>query len=79
MPARSSLTPATSDEELLCCLGPDVPALAGTDPERVARIRDEVAAGFAALADVADAVSIFGSRLHEVISSSVRRRAARRR
>jgi uncharacterized protein (TIGR00730 family) len=61
MPACIPPTPATSDEELLCCLGPNFPALAGTDPERVARIRDEVAEGFAALADVADAVSIFGS------------------
>lgn len=54
-------TPATRDEELLCCLGPGFPALAGSDPDRVARIRDEVASGFAALTDVTNAVSIFGS------------------
>lgn len=53
--------PFTCDEELLCCLGPNFPALAGSDPDRVARIRDEVAYGFATLADVAHAVSIFGS------------------
>lgn len=53
--------PATQDEELLCCLGPGFPALAHTDADRVARIRDEVAAGFAALSNVAHAVSIFGS------------------
>lgn len=58
--SRSS-PPVTCDEELLCCVGPDFPPLAGTDPQRVARIRDEVAGGFAALADVAQAVSIFGS------------------
>ncbi|KKC04331.1 TIGR00730 family Rossman fold protein [Mycobacterium nebraskense] len=51
----------TCDEELLCCLGPGFPALAGSDPGRVARIRDEVAHGFAALTDVAHAVSFFGS------------------
>ncbi|MHA7653701.1 LOG family protein [Mycobacterium sp. ML4] len=53
--------PATCDEELLSCLGPGFPALAGSDPDRVARIRDEVAQGFAALADVTHAVSFFGS------------------
>lgn len=53
--------PATLDEELLCCLGPNFPGLAGSDPQRVARIRDEAALGFTALADVAHAVSIFGS------------------
>ena len=53
--------PSTRDEELLCCLGPNFPALAGSDPDRVARIRDEVAYGFATLAEVAHAVSIFGS------------------
>ncbi|KZS60519.1 TIGR00730 family Rossman fold protein [Mycobacterium ostraviense] len=54
-------TPATCDEELLCCLGPGFPPLVGSDPDRVARIRDEVAFGFSALTDVAHAVSIFGS------------------
>ena len=53
--------PVTCDEELLCWLGPNFPTLAGSDPDRVARIRDEVAYGFSALTDVAHAVSIFGS------------------
>ncbi len=53
--------PATLDEELLHCLGPGFPDFADSDPMRVARIRDEIAYGFAALADVAHAVSIFGS------------------
>lgn len=53
--------PATFDEELLYCLGPGYPDFADSDPDRVARIRDEVAYGFAALADVEHAVSIFGS------------------
>jgi uncharacterized protein (TIGR00730 family) len=53
--------PATTDEELLCHLGAGYPAFADSDPVRVARIRDEVAYGFAALSDVEHAVSIFGS------------------
>ncbi len=53
--------PTSYDEELLCCLGPNFPALAASDPERVDRIRDEVAYGFAALQDIEHAVSIFGS------------------
>ena len=53
-------TPSTCDEELLCCVGPGF-SLAGSDPGRLARIRDEVAYGFTALTDVAQAVSIFGS------------------
>jgi uncharacterized protein (TIGR00730 family) len=61
MPEPTVPVPATHDEDLLCCLGPGFPALAGSDPDRVARIRDEVAVGFAALTDVAHAVSIFGS------------------
>ena len=53
--------PATTDEELLGCLGPGFPALAETDPERVQRIMAEVSEGFAALAHVHKAVSVFGS------------------
>ena len=53
--------PGTTDEELLCCLGPGYPDFADSDPDRVARIREEVAYGFAALAGVEHAVSIFGS------------------
>lgn len=60
-PAAQPLIPATADEELLCCLGPGYPDFADSDPDRVARIRDEVAYGFSALAGVAHAVSIFGS------------------
>ena len=54
--------PATADEELLCCLGPGYPISPNATPERVNRIRDEVAYGFAAMADVAQAVSIFDRR-----------------
>ncbi|EUA12014.1 putative lysine decarboxylase family protein [Mycobacterium kansasii 732] len=61
MPESTAHTPSTCDEELLCCLGPGFPPLAGTDPDRVARIRDEVAAAFARLTTVTQAVSIFGS------------------
>jgi uncharacterized protein (TIGR00730 family) len=58
---RAPRIPATLDEELLYCLGPGYPDFADSDPQRVARIHDEVAYGFAALADVEHAVSIFGS------------------
>jgi uncharacterized protein (TIGR00730 family) len=51
----------TADEELLCCLDPTLAPTAATDPERIARIREEVEGGFAALARVSRAVSIFGS------------------
>lgn len=60
-PAVTSPVPGTTDEELLCCLGPGYPDFADSDPDRVARIREEVAYGFAALAGVEYAVSIFGS------------------
>ena len=60
-PAVTSPVPGTTDEELLCCLGPGYPDFADSDPDRVARIREEVAYGFAALAGVEHAVSIFGS------------------
>ena len=53
--------PRTADEELLCCLGPAFPALAESDPERLARIHAELAYGFDQLGDVRRAVSIFGS------------------
>lgn len=48
----------TADEELLHCAA--VGAL-GDDSERVDRIRLEIASGFAALAPVGKAVSVFGS------------------
>jgi uncharacterized protein (TIGR00730 family) len=53
-------SPATPDEELL---GAERPAVATerSEDERLARIRDELAAGFAALAGLGCAVSFFGS------------------
>lgn len=53
--------PATRDEELLCCLGLGAADVAGSDPERLRRIEAELAMGFAALAGVNRAVSLFGS------------------
>ena len=53
--------PATLDEELLSCLGPGYPDFAAGDPDRVARIQKEITDGFAALAGVGPAVSVFGS------------------
>lgn len=52
-------TPRTADEDLLCSCGH--PELADKDPERVARMSAELAAGFTALRGVTKAVSIFGS------------------
>jgi len=46
----------TPDEELL-----DHPALTATDPMRIRRMRRELEAGFAALADVHHGVTVFGS------------------
>jgi len=60
-PNLDGAAPATSDEELLCCLGPGFPPLAETDPERIRRIAAELGEGFSALAGVEKAVSIFGS------------------
>jgi uncharacterized protein (TIGR00730 family) len=48
----------TVDEELLHAY---LPHLAKLDPERIRRIEDEFVAGFAALASVERAVSVFGS------------------
>ena len=48
-----------SDEQLLAACGH--PALAAADPERVARIAEELATAFAAMVGVTRAVSIFGS------------------
>lgn len=50
---------ATVDEELLYACGH--PHLAGSDPERVARMAGELAAGFDQLRGVVKGVSIFGS------------------
>ena len=52
--------PATSDEELLCAQASTV-ATEHTDTERLARIHDELARSFEALADVRRGVSVFGS------------------
>ena len=51
--------PATCDEELLC--SPALPGLSGDDATRIARLREEVAGAFQALAPVGKAVSVFGS------------------
>lgn len=51
----------TADEELLCCLGPQFPPLAQTDPARIRRIEAELAKGFRSLEGVTKGVSIFGS------------------
>jgi len=48
--------PRTPDEELL-----DSPHLTATDPMRIRRMRRELEMGFAALADVDQGVTIFGS------------------
>jgi uncharacterized protein (TIGR00730 family) len=53
--------PATDDQELLDVAGPAQAALTSDDPRRVAAISDELAAGFAALAGIDRAVSVFGS------------------
>jgi hypothetical protein len=52
--------PATTDEELLGAQAPSV-ASEHTETERLARIRDEFARGFDALARIKRGVSIFGS------------------
>lgn len=51
----------TADEQLLCCSDPALPSTAATDPARIARILAEIEGGFAALAGVSRAVSVFGS------------------
>jgi uncharacterized protein (TIGR00730 family) len=53
-------TPESADEEIL---GAERPAVASvqTDDERLARVHDELAAGFAALEGLGPAVSVFGS------------------
>jgi hypothetical protein len=52
--------PATTDEELLGAQAPVV-ASEHTETERLARIHDELARGFDALADIKRGVSVFGS------------------
>jgi uncharacterized protein (TIGR00730 family) len=52
--------PATTDEEILAAQAPLV-ATEHTETERLARIHDELARGFAALKDITRGVSIFGS------------------
>ncbi len=51
----------TLDEELLLWLGDEPPAVRAADAMRVREIAAEFAHGFDALADVAPAVSVFGS------------------
>ena len=56
---RAQRRALTADEELLCACGH--PHLVDEDPARVARMADELRAGFDALRGVVRAVSIFGS------------------
>jgi uncharacterized protein (TIGR00730 family) len=53
--------PRTNDEELLSVPAPGIPASREGDELRVARMRAELAEGFAALAGVERGVTIFGS------------------
>jgi uncharacterized protein (TIGR00730 family) len=53
------LRPSTCDEELLC--SPALAGLSGDDATRIARLREEMADAFRALAPVGKAVSVFGS------------------
>jgi uncharacterized protein (TIGR00730 family) len=53
--------PRTSDEELLSRPAPEMPASRAGDDIRVARMRAELENGFAALARVERAVTVFGS------------------
>jgi uncharacterized protein (TIGR00730 family) len=58
--ALEPVRPATYDEEIIGAERPVV-ATTQTDAERLARVRHELSTGFAALAGVAPAVSVFGS------------------
>lgn len=51
----------TSDEELLCCLGPAFPPLAVTDPARIRGIAAELSDRFRRLDGVTGGVAVFGS------------------
>jgi uncharacterized protein (TIGR00730 family) len=59
-PSPPTRSPRTADEELLCAEH-KVLESAYTDEERVDRMREEMAAGFAALAHLKRGVSLFGS------------------
>ncbi|HZT42310.1 MAG TPA: TIGR00730 family Rossman fold protein [Chthonomonadaceae bacterium] len=52
---------ATEDEKLLACVDPSQAGFRHTDPWRVWRIAGEFVEGFDALADICQAVTIFGS------------------
>jgi hypothetical protein len=52
--------PESADEEILGAERPATVSLR-TDEERLARVHDELAAGFAALEGIGPAVSVFGS------------------
>jgi uncharacterized protein (TIGR00730 family) len=58
--ALEPVRPATYDEEIIGAERPVV-ATTQTDAERLARVQHELSTGFAALAGVAPAVSVFGS------------------
>jgi uncharacterized protein (TIGR00730 family) len=60
-PQGSDERELTFDEELLLWLGDEPPAVRAADAERVREIAAEFASGFAALAHVRAAVTVFGS------------------
>jgi uncharacterized protein (TIGR00730 family) len=60
-PPSRGFYPVTLDEELLRGVGPYVPESAKDDPARIELIRQEFVRGFAALANIESAISVFGS------------------
>ncbi len=60
-PGSRGFYPVTLDEELLRGVGPNVPESPKDDPARIELIRQEFVMGFAALAGVESALSVFGS------------------
>lgn len=59
-PSSAPRPPATADEEIIAAESAAVLSTR-TDPERLARVQEELATGFAELAGLGPAVSIFGS------------------
>jgi uncharacterized protein (TIGR00730 family) len=59
--SSTSALPQTLDEELLLWLGDEPSSVRAADAERIREIAAEFAQGFAALADVGAAVTVFGS------------------
>ncbi|HTU15693.1 MAG TPA: TIGR00730 family Rossman fold protein [Solirubrobacterales bacterium] len=58
--SKSPLAPSTFDQEIIRCSEPEIISEL-SDPERLAKIRNEFAEGFALLEDVGPAVCVFGS------------------